>query len=147
MVLDISNIITGNTLFSLRHGDTIQKAYEVLSIKYIEVNDYDPNHITLIIDDIQMFFNKKLFDFGVIKFWRSGEDIYCLDNKINYQTTLETMRAILDDSNISYTENETNKDNQLNLNLENGAVLVFAPYCYAKTWYKLVKIKWGKDWR
>jgi len=139
MIFDISSIVTNNILFNLKQGSTLEMAFEMLKMPYIIEKDYKNDITFLIINDVQLCFNSKIFSFGVIKFWSSTE-VICLDNKIDKRTKLESIRKILDLSNIDYSETEVFKNDQLNLELENEAIFFFD---FNENNYCLTKIQWG----
>lgn len=140
MILDISNIVRNNSLFSIKYRTTLETAINILSIKYEIENDFKNDIITIIFDDVQISFNSKIFWYGMIKFWNHTE-VFCFNEKLTERTTLSEIRNIFNSNGICFKETEVFMNDQLNMELENGAVFYFNFNAFNQ--YCLAQIQWS----
>jgi len=148
MTLDVTNIVLKNSLFGIKPGISFNEAIEILSLKYFIENDFKNDYTTIIIPEhgdysnfnIQITFASQMFWYGLINI--SGEqEVFCFGKKMNENTTSESVKNILNLSNVSFTEIETSKDDELEIKFENESTFLF--YHEDNTYY-LQTIYWSK---
>lgn len=139
MIIDISSIFEKNTLLELEKGHTLDEVIKALTSPYYLEENKKNDSAVIIMGDVEFFFNSNELNFGILNICGDSEVFY-KDMKIDENTSLESIRLILNFDKITFSEKEIIKDNQFNVELENGAILYFDHFNNS---YFLVKIYWG----
>ena len=144
MTLDISSILTDNTLLGLNLGCTLKQAFKRLDelelLYYYQKNSSDDSFI--IVESLQLFFKSGNLDFGGIPMIYSGASISLFGHKFNERTTLKEFHEILSMHQLTFIEMEVSSNYQFDLVIEDKVGIIFS-YEEEEKQYRLNKIQWG----